>query len=76
MSDIVLRLVDIQGNALPSPDLINNEVIFKEGFTWTWCLDARHEPYNEMDEAAVLLRAAAVRKRYVLFGGAGAEPDA
>lgn len=73
MSEATLRLVDIKGNALPSPDLVNNEVIFKDGFTWTWCLDARHEPYNELDEAEVLQRAASVRKRYVLFGAEAAD---
>lgn len=69
MSEAALRLIDVKGNALPAPELVNNEVVFKDGFTWTWCLDARYEPYNEMEEADVLKRAADVRKRYVLFGG-------
>lgn|GEM_PF-5678564 len=76
MSEATLRLVDIKGNVLPAPDLINNEVIFKEGFTWTWCLDARFEPYTELEESEVLRRAAAVRKRYVLFGAADAAEEA
>lgn len=73
MSEATLRLVDVKGNTLPAPELVNNEVVFKDGFTWTWCLDARYEPYTEMEEADVLKRAANVRKRYVLFGGAADE---
>lgn len=67
MSETTLRLVDIHGNPQPTPDLVNNEVKFKEGYDWVWCLDARFEPYPDMDEADVLKRAANVRKRYVLF---------
>lgn len=67
MAEATLRLVDVKGNALPTPDLVNNEVIFKEGFEWVWCMDARFEPYNAMEEAEVLARAEINRKRYVLF---------
>lgn len=73
MSETTLRLVDIKGNPQPTPDLVNNEVKFQEGYDWVWCLDARFEPYTELDEAVVLQRAANVRKRYVLFGTPAAE---
>lgn len=67
MAEATLRLVDVKGTALTAPDLINNEVIFKDGYEWVWCLDARFEPYNAMEEQEVLARAAKSRKRYVLF---------
>lgn len=34
---------------------------------WTWVLDARSEPYNELPTDVVLQRAVDVRKRWVLF---------
>lgn len=73
MSEASLRLVDINGNPQPTPDFINNEVKFKDGYEWVWCLDARFEPYTELDEAEVLQRAANVRKRYVLFNAEAAD---
>lgn len=67
MAESTLRFVDVNGTALPTPELVNNEVIFPDGYKWVWCLDARFEPYNELDEAEVLARASKNRKRYVLF---------
>jgi len=67
MAEATLRLVDVQGNALETPELINNEVVFKGDHKWVWCMDARFEPYNALDEKEVLARAAKNRKRYVLF---------
>lgn len=71
MADATIRLVDINGVPQPTPDLVDNEVIFKPGYEWVWCLDARHEPYNAMEDQEILARAAKNRKRYVLLNAKG-----
>lgn len=67
MAEANFRLVDINGNELPAPTLNGKEVILPEGHTWTWCLDATHEPYEGMSDEEILRYAAGVRKRYVLL---------
>mgnify|MGYP007011831052 CR=1 FL=1 len=66
MSDGAIRLVDVQGNRLADPTIVKGEVILPGDLTWVWCLDARHEPYPELELSEVLKRAATNRKRYVL----------
>ncbi len=67
MADTGYRLVDVDGKELPAPTLNGKEVILPQGHTWTWCLDATHEGYEDMSDEEILKYAAGVRKRYVLL---------
>jgi hypothetical protein len=53
-----LGAVEVQGVDVkfPSPDV-----------QWVWVLDARCEPYPELERAEVFARAQKVRKKYVLM---------
>lgn len=66
MSDGTLTLYDTSGQRAGSARLENNEVVFPEGFRWTWVMDARHEPYASMERKELLHRAEHARKQYVL----------
>ena len=67
MADGDLIIYDIKGNKVGSADVVDGEVIFRSSdHEWVWVLDARHEPYDELDLKTVLHRAAEVRKRFVL----------
>lgn len=67
MADSTPWLLDTKtGKKLAQAHSEGSETTLPEGFTWTWCLDGRVEPYNEMDLATVLGRALINRKRYLL----------
>ena len=62
-----IRLISVDtGLPVTPPDIVNNEVVFKDGVQWVWVLDARIEPYTDLPVADVIARAKINRKRYVL----------
>ena len=67
MADSGVWLIDTEtGAKLVQPPVRDNEVFMPEGYSWTWCLDARIEPYDEMDLDEVRKRGLTNRKRYLL----------
>lgn len=69
MSDAsAIRLLSTEtGLPVSTPDIVNNEVKFKDGIEWVWVLDARIEPYTDLPVEEVIARAKKNRKRYVLM---------
>lgn len=66
-NDDRMLLYDVSGSVAGEATLVNNEVTFPDAeMRWTWVLDARHAPYNEMELKDVLHRAEHARKKWVL----------
>jgi len=67
-TDDRLALVSIDGNTVGVATAEGTDVTFPNpDIRWVWVLDARAEPYDTMEVAEVMRRAAAVRKRYILL---------
>lgn len=63
-----IRLLSTEnGQPVATPEIRNNEIIFKDGIEWVWVLDARIAPYTELPVEEVIARAKTNRKRYVLL---------
>lgn len=71
MADSSPWLIDTTtGEKLAQAHSEGSETTLPDGFSWTWCLDGRVEPYSEMELARVLGRAKINRKRYLLVNNA------
>lgn len=67
MADSDPWLIDTTtGEKLAQAQSEGSETTLPDGYSWTWCLDGRGEPYNEMELERVLGRALINRKRYLL----------
>jgi hypothetical protein len=67
MADPTPWLIDTTtGAKLAQATSEGSETTLPDGYKWTWCLDGRHEPYNELELEEVMSRARVNRKRYLL----------
>jgi hypothetical protein len=67
MADSTPWLIDTTtGAKLAQATSEGSETTLPDGYSWTWCLDGRHEPYNELELEEVMSRARVNRKRYLL----------
>lgn len=63
-----LSIFDVSGKLIGPVSVKGIDVVFPDpAIRWVWVLDARCEPYPELDRAEVFSRARQVRKRYVLM---------
>lgn len=70
MSDATesLALFTVDGTRIGPVTVAGTDVVFPDAAVkWVWVLDARPEPYPELERSIVFERARKVRKRYVLM---------
>jgi hypothetical protein len=63
-----LAVFDVSGKKIGPVSVKGIDVVFPDpAIRWVWVLDARCEPYPELERSEVFSRARQVRKRYVLM---------
>lgn len=70
-ADSSLSVLKINGQRVCGATVHNGEVSFEDpAIRWVWVMDARHEPYSELERDELLHRADHARKLYVLVAEA------